>query len=102
MKLKPGVRLAGIRPEIVAALIVINRIMDRLQFEMVVTSCTDGVHSKGSRHYVGLAVDIRSKGLPKPAETAAVIQEALGSEFDVLLEGAGTDNEHLHVEFDPR
>jgi hypothetical protein len=30
------------------------------------------------------------------------VKGSLGIHFDVVLEGIGTPNEHLHVEYDPK
>lgn len=67
--------------------------------ELVVTSVTEGKHSPGSLHYVGLACDLRSNTLT-PAQRVAIAQnlkEALGAEFDVVMEAT-----HIHVEFQPK
>ena len=96
MKLKPGVRLHGLKPEILFALTVLDRLWPT---EMVVTSLIDGAHGRGSLHYVGQAADIRVRDL-EPEEIAAVVREAkaaLGADFDVVLEPS-----HLHVEFQPK
>ncbi len=72
--------------------------------ELVVTSVLDGRHSRGSLHYVGHAVDLRTKSLPRRTKVATLkkLREALGADYDVILEGEGTPNEHAHVEFQPK
>lgn len=68
----------------------------------IITSAKDGRHSDGSRHYVGLAVDIRSKTLPnwcKPRVLAAM-KELLPKTYFAQIEFPGSDNEHYHVEWD--
>jgi len=64
--------------------------------ELVVTSTYEGDHSAGSLHYADLAFDIR---LPKAKATtiALEIQQALGEDFDVVLEPT-----HIHIEYDPK
>jgi hypothetical protein len=106
--LKPGVRLGGLRPEMATGLIVIASVFDAKGVPLTVTSGLDGEHKAHSPrhprslHYEGLALDLR---LPSrhtghvqcDAEMKANLQQALGSEFDVVLEG-----DHLHCEFDPK
>ena len=98
MILKPGVRLQGIRPEVVVALIAAQEIWKSLGVELVVTSCIDGTHSRGSMHYSGSAVDLRSANLGTNAVSATQrLQTALGNDYDVLLE-----TDHIHVEYQPK
>jgi hypothetical protein len=90
---------------IVRALVVLGHVhaflFDR---PLVITSANDGTHAKGSKHYRGLACDVRSKD-KSPAEKvlfAAILAqqvERLGVSF--FLEHAGTDNEHFHLEVEP-
>lgn len=98
MKIKPGVSILGIRPEMLVALEVANDVYKDHDCDLVVTSCTDGTHSRGSRHYSGLAIDIRTRNLVE-SEIPQVhqrIRDDLGSSFDVILEST-----HIHIEFDP-
>lgn len=70
-----------------------------LGYECVVTEGCGGTHSARSRHYDGLALDLRTNHM-KPdhrAELAMNLTAALGPEFDVIMEA-----DHLHVEHDPK
>ncbi len=98
-KLKPGVRLTGIRPEILFALMTAERAYNRAGHELVVTSCVDGKHGRASLHYSGAAVDLRTRDVPADLVQAIVaeIREALGADFDVVLEDT-----HLHIEYQPQ
>lgn len=99
MFLKPGVRIHGIAPEMVVALMAADGVYRANGAELVVTSVADGVHSRGSKHYIGHAVDLRTRHI-KPQVAVKVrneLAEALGADFDVVLEG-----DHIHVEFDPK
>jgi len=69
---------------------------------VVITSGVDGTHMRASKHYDGLALDIRSKGMFDKKGTLQRLKTVLGSDFDVILEAEGKDNEHIHVEFDPK
>ncbi len=63
LRIKPGVALLGMRPEILLAVIAAEPIWYQMGTDLTITSCTEGVHSKGSRHYSGLAIDLRTRGL---------------------------------------
>ncbi len=66
---------------------------------LVVTSSCHGDHMVGSAHYDNRALDFRIWHIPereRPARAEA-LSEALGDEYDVILEAT-----HLHVEFDPK
>ena len=100
--LKPGVRLLGIRPELVVAIIVARDIWSKHNAPFVITSCVDGTHTRASKHYTGCAVDLRTHGLTNPAGAVRDLQTALGLDFDVIHEGPGTPQEHIHLEWDPK
>ena len=97
--LKQGVRLLGVKPETVAAMIVANSIFQKREVPFVVTSVVDGKHRRGSRHYSGYAFDVRTRNL---SQTHAIdvhkeMKDALGDDYDVLLE-----SNHIHIEYDPK
>jgi len=70
----------------------------------IITSAVDGVHSDDSLHYVGLAVDLRTRDLTnvEVAKLAAALRKRLNGSaqanrpYQVLVE-----IDHIHVEFDP-
>lgn len=102
MNLKPGVDMNGVRPEVLSACAKIHDLMEGTG-EFTLTACLDGKHKEGSLHHKGLAVDIRSKHIPadQKASVLAAIKATLGRDYDVIIEGEGTANEHLHLEYDP-
>lgn len=103
MRLKSGVKLAGLTPQMVLGCIVINDTYAELGSECTITSCNDSKHSEASLHYKGNAVDCRTRDFAGDKQQLfKELKEALGPEFDVVFEGLGTDNEHIHVEFDPK
>jgi hypothetical protein len=102
---KPTVRFRVITPALLrmqSALLLAARILPDLPAEgLVITSGSDGQHLPNSRHYVGEALDLRSKSFPSVAARAAFIgslRPLLGPQFTVLLEGDGTVQEHLHIQ----
>jgi len=99
MKLKKGVTLTGIRPELLIAIMVANDVYSYHGYEFVITSVTDGKHSKTSLHYPGFAFDSRIRNIDD--DTISVIVEdlrnSLTDEFDVVLEG-----NHIHIEYQPK
>ena len=101
MRLKTGVRVRGVRPEIVVAMMVANSAFEAFALapEMVVTSCTEGRHSWTSLHYQGAAFDIRTRDASSDVNTAIVkeLKDSLGPDFDVILEDT-----HIHIEYQPK
>src|SRR5574342_91634 len=100
LSLKPGVLFEDIHSRIIDALPIIDAICVKHGIPFVITAARDGVHKANSLHYVGRAIDIRTRDLPPLSrpEFHFDIQTALGSDYDVVLE---TKSPHVHVEFDP-
>lgn len=96
IRVKPGVRIAGIRAELVLALRILEEEFKQRGEYVTITSVTEGKHSLGSLHPKGLAVDIR---LPRVGAVNLVrtLKAILPDDFDVVLEET-----HIHVEFDPK
>lgn len=108
MKLKQGVSLHGVQPEIMIAMQVADRCYTEEGLEMWVTSVCDGKHGRSSKHFVGYAFD--SDGVDGRGSAASykqlqrVADSLLGSltaEFDVVFGGIHHKS-HIHVEFDPK
>lgn len=93
-----GARIRGLRSEILFAICVVDEIFAQYGVEAVITSGIDGKHSRGSIHYSGGAVDLRSRDFADgDAERAvAKVKDALGPDFDVILE-----HNHIHMEYQP-
>lgn len=96
IKLKKGVRLHGLRPELLLAIIIAEGIYENANESLVITSVIDGKHMRASIHYVGGAVDFR---LPTSNEDRMRqrIAADVGGDFDVVLEKT-----HLHIEWQPK
>ncbi|MDX2221134.1 MAG: hypothetical protein SFV21_00205 [Rhodospirillaceae bacterium] len=99
ISIKPGVRLHGLRPEMAVAVTIVNGVLAEIPVKTVITSAIDGRHGHGSLHFVGAAIDIRSREIPpaRLAETKDKLAAALGPDFDVVLEP-----DHFHIEFQPK
>lgn len=105
MKLKGGVRLTDLCPQMALGAVIVAAVFERFGAECVVTSGNDSRHSERSLHYKGRAMDFRTKFESLNGREQALrdaVKEALGDEFDVVIEAIGTTNEHLHVEWDPK
>lgn len=66
--------------------------------EVIITSTTDGNHMKGSLHYQGLAVDIRTRDLSGLTKSILGLQLKLALNLlcDVVVE-----SDHIHIEYQP-
>lgn len=101
MKLKPGVKLNGVRPELLIGIMIVNQVFEDHGCEFTITEiCATGGHSYSSLHYSGNACDIRSRDLSAPEQQtmAALARTALGNEFDLVT----TEATHWHLEFQPK
>jgi hypothetical protein len=114
---KDNVRLKGVTPALAWIFYVLDGFVRHsaakyLPGELVITAIYDGKHLPDSKHYLGEAVDIRSKNFATLADRTTFRKEledalnnhplataqGVGNRFRVLFEDAGTDNEHLHVQ----
>lgn len=96
---KHGVRIFGIRPELTAAIQVVDGVLSDSELAATITSVCDGQHSPTSLHYTGCAFDVRIRDIPKEKHEIirTLIADRLTIEFDTVLE-----NDHIHVEFQPK
>lgn len=99
ISIKDGVNISGIRPEMSVALQIVAYVLTTNGYSTIVTSVMDGKHGRGSLHYVGCAMDIRTRHIPEGQQDALVLvmRESLGAQFDVVLEDT-----HIHIEFQPK
>ena len=92
--------MRGICPEMVFGHTIVSSVFTAHGLDVVVTSGTDGVHGRVSRHYSGAALDYRTRHITASGlkqRIAGEAKAALGQDFDVVLE-----SDHLHVEYDPK
>ena len=104
---KDTVRFKRLTSEIIRLLPILEAIFTEYapSVDIVITSANDSTHMPGSYHYTDYAVDVRSKALTqekKAAVLTALQHELQPDNYDVLLEGLGTVNEHFHIEFNAR
>lgn len=99
MEFKEGVKVQGIRPELLLAMIVSEQVYNQHGYTYIVTSLLDGKHSVTSLHYSGCAVDSRTRHIePEHRKVIAdQIRDKLTKDYDVVLELS-----HLHIEYQPR
>lgn len=92
-------RIFGLTPAMMFGVLVAERGFAKYGFDTEITCGSNGTHSKGSEHYVGNAIDFRIRHVPITAQITVVqyIKDALGDDFDVILE-----SDHLHIEYDPK
>jgi hypothetical protein len=90
-----SVNIDGLKTEIVSKFADIDHVFKQFGVEAVATSGKDGVHGRNSKHYEGLALDLRTwHVLGKVVE---LLKQTLGEGYDVVLE-----KDHIHVEYDPK
>ena len=114
MRLKQGVSLQGLVPQMILVVMVAEDCMKKRGLECVITSANDSKHSDTSLHH-GLrgkytdglcrAIDIRTRFPELNGLEMSVVNEMkdrLGPDFDIVLEAVATPNEHVHAEWDPK
>lgn len=107
--IKKGASLLGLAPQMHIGLVTVLGAAVSLEARhtyIVITSGTERTttHSYGSKHFSGNAVDVRSKMYSTYVkhEMLRLVREALGEEFDFILEYEGRNNEHFHLEYHPK
>lgn len=98
MILKNSVSVKNLQPQIVIAIIVCNDVYREHGYVLCITSVSDSIHMKKSKHELGQAIDIRTRMIPKEGINliAKEIRNDLTPEFDVVVE-----IDHIHIEYDP-
>lgn len=97
MRIKHDVDLRGLQaPMAVAAAVADSVYRAHHGGELTITSGTDGQHMVGSLHYSGLAIDCRLPMI-NVGEIVLQLRDALGPQFDVVLEST-----HIHIEHQPK
>lgn len=102
--IKQGVSIEKIKPQAVLAFVIAQPIFAKYGYACIITSGDDGKHSLNSKHYTGEGIDLRSKHLPNDikGKILSELKARLGENYDVLLENVDDQNEHYHIEYDPK
>lgn len=97
--IKPGVQLLNLQPQMSIAYTICCDVYRQHGVECVITSGCDGVHKDMSNHYIGRALDLRTRDIDEDERVTVAnqVKLKLGAEFDVVLEAT-----HMHVEYDPK
>jgi hypothetical protein len=95
---KSDVKFGGFTPALCYILTVLNALSK--QYPIMITSGSDGTHMAGSKHYTFEASDIRSNWYKSDikVKVKTALENALGSQFTVLLENENGPNEHFHIQ----
>ena len=97
--------LSTVRPRslFIAAAIINSATELNLIVDMFITCGNNGKHMVISKHYSDEALDFRSKHLNKVDKQRLIKEVArrLGEKYQVFIEDAGKENEHIHAEYDP-
>ena len=98
IEVKPRVILRGLNKKMLPVFLKAPDIWRKHGKNMVITSGLEGKHCKNSRHFAGMALDLRSLNLDRNARSQVrnELAGALGSEYWILME-----NDHIHVEYNP-
>jgi hypothetical protein len=101
MKIKDGVNISGIRLPMRKVLIEAERIWQRYEQELVVTSGLEGTHSAGSLHYYGYALDFRTRYFDKETviKVTSDLVNALSTKGDIRPYRVVPHKTHIHVEW---
>lgn len=105
MIIKEGVDLSGLKLVMVNILPDLERIWIGHGREegVTITAALDGAHRVGSKHYEGLALDLRTYYWTEEEQEMvynnllAVINLLYCDDFDVVLHKT-----HIHIEYDPK
>lgn len=97
-RVKDGVLFTVIAPGGFRILAAIDYVASTEE-DLTITSACDGHHSgPDDPHHSGEAYDVRSKDLANKQKVVDELESFLGAYFYVVLEGEGTDNEHIHIQ----
>ena len=95
MQVKDDVDIWGLQIHMQKALKIADEIWEDYGQELVITSARDGIHSAGSLHYYGLAIDCRTRYFSEEDKRRVFeeLQDDLGSDYDVIWHSS-----HIHIE----
>jgi len=99
ISIKPGVNVRGLHDKIWEAIYRVDTVYNSLGVDTVITAGLDGKHKYASLHYVGCAVDLRTRHLSLNDIQVVYeeIMDVLDKDYDVVLHKT-----HIHVEYQPK
>lgn len=99
MKIKQGVKITNLKPQLLLAIIVADNVYTIHNQELVITSLDDSVHGNGTLHGQGYAFDCRTSyfSVDEAEKVAYEIRTKIDEDFDVVYE-----KDHIHIEYDPK
>lgn len=101
-----SVQIARLTPGMFFGLIIADQVLTRSGSDCVITSGHEYEtrHAHTSLHYSGNGVDFRVHDIPPEnrEEVRREISDNCGVDYDVLHEYIGKDNEHYHMECQPK
>lgn len=100
-KIKSGVSIRGIQPEMFIAYSIVADHFHQNGITCVITSATEGRHEKASLHYIGHAIDLRTRDLIQ------ILKDEYKDETRILLtqnqdmpDKTNTESKHVADEMD--
>src|SRR5678815_276616 len=89
----------GVQPHLIRLVAVLANVAGEMGTELTITAGIDGQHSMTSLHYALRAIDVRTRDLSVADKERLIagLRLELGADYDVVLE-----DDHLHLEFDPK
>lgn len=90
------VNIWGLQVEMQPVLKKAGELWEQFGQELIITAGRDAMHSAGSLHYYGYAVDLRTHYFTEEVKRriASILQNYLGSDYQVI-----THTTHIHVEY---
>lgn len=89
------------KPEILAVYCILQALSARadLGYTPTVTSANDSAHVPDSRHYMDLAIDIRTHDMRPCVKEVYIktLNTSLSSDYQVIVE-----SDHIHVQYHPK
>lgn len=94
--------LGTVRPKNLVIMAACANVAEEMAITTVITCGINGKHKNNSLHYNGNALDIRSKDIVHKMIFLSRVMKRLGLGYEGFLEAEGTNNEHFHIEYDPK
>lgn len=102
MRVKEGVSLQGLHPVMRPVLKTLERIWKEHGHPegVTITSTTEGIHSAGSWHYYGFAVDVRTvyESVRRPGPNIDTKKVAIELRNELLTYDVVVYDSHIHIE----